>query len=140
MDYQAKILNGPFTEGELEMVLRAYPEKRENILFYNSANYFQISKVYYKELLMGYVIFFLGYHSLESNDVLIEDIGFFRNEEVLKPFMTYLLDKVKRHKVPTFPMEHVYYDPNKFGENYLEIFESLGFMQLEKKSCRGFLS
>ncbi len=140
MNSQARILTEPFTEGELELVLRAYPEKRENLLFYNSTNYFQISKVYYKELLMGYVIFFLGYHSLESEDVSIEDIGFFRNEEFLKPFMTHLLDKVKRHKVPTYPMEHVYYDPNKFGANYLEIFESLEFIPMEKKSCRGYLS
>ena len=79
---------------------------------------------------------FLGYNSLNTNDVSIEDIGYLRNEDLLKPLMYTLLLRIKEHKVLSFPLEDFYYDVDKFEEKYREIFAELDFQEIKREPCR----
>ena len=77
MDNKLTILTGKFSDEEKFLILKKYPEKEEDLNFYQETNYFQIHKLYFREFFQGYVVLFLGYHSLNSNDVSIEDIASF---------------------------------------------------------------
>ena len=123
------ILTGKFTEDELYLILKIHPEKKMDLKMYQEANYFQIHKLYFKKSFLGYVVLFLGYHSLEKNDVLIDDIGFLRDETLLEPLMYKMLTRIKEHKVFSVPLEDIYYEPSKFDSIYQEMFHSLGFRE-----------
>ena len=95
MNNKLTILTGKFNSEEEFLILKKYPLKREDIKMYQEANYFQIYKLYYRSFFMGYVVLFLGYNSLLSSDISIEDIGFLRNEEFLQPLLYQMLKKLK---------------------------------------------
>ena len=130
------ILTGKFTEDELYLILKIHPEKKMDLKMYQEANYFQIHKLYFKKSFLGYVVLFLGYHSLEKNDVLIDDIGFLRDETLLEPLMYKMLTRIKEHKVFSVPLEDIYYEPSKFNPIYQEMFLSLGFREDDRELCR----
>lgn len=136
MKHKLTVLTDKLSDAEKYLILKKYPFKEEDIKFYNEANYFQIHKLYYQHFFIGYVVLFLGYHSLDTNDVLIEDVGYLRDEELLKPLMSYLLKQVKARKVFSFPIEGIYYDASLFDEPYNEIFASLSFQETEREVCR----
>lgn len=136
MDRKLTILTGKFTSEEEYLILQRYPEKEETIREFQKANYFQIHKLYYQGFFQGYVVLFLGYNSLNTNDVSIEDLGFLRDENLLKPLMYNLLYRVKKHKVLSFPLEEFYYDASKFDDIYLDMFKSLDFQSMENEICR----
>lgn len=136
MDRKLTILTGKFTPEEEYLILRKYPDKKEDLDFFREANYFQIHKLYFQGFFQGYVVLFLGYNSLNTNDVSIEDIGYLRNEDLLKPLMYTLLLRIKEHKVLSFPLEDFYYDVDKFEEKYREIFAELNFQEIKREPCR----
>ncbi len=137
MKRSLKIIMDKLSENEEYLLLKKFPDKKDDIKLYQEAAYFQIHKLYYQEFFMGYMVLFLGHHSIESNDASIEDIGFLGNDELLKPIMFYLLNKVSQHKVLTYPFKQVYYDKEKFDDIYLELFSSLNWQQEEQEYCRG---
>ncbi len=136
MDRKLTILTGKFTPEEEYLILSKYPDKKEDLAFFREANYFQIHKLYFQGFFQGYVVLFLGYNSLSTNDVLIEDIGYLRDEDLLKPLMYTLLLRIKEHKVLSFPLESFYYDVDKFEEKYRDIFAELDFQEIKRESCR----
>ena len=136
MNNKLTIYTDKFTDSEKYLILQKYPEKKEYLDFYQDARYFQIHKLYYRGFFQGYVILFLGYHSLNTNDVSIEDIGYLRDEELLKPLMHHMLKRIKEHKVLSFPLEEIYYDADKFDATYQEIFDSLQFIEVRREPCR----
>lgn len=129
MDNKLTILTGKFSDEEKFLILKKYPEKEEDLNFYQETNYFQIHKLYFKRSFLGYVVLFLGHHSLEKNDVLIDDIGFLRDETLLEPLMFKMLKRIKEQKVFSVPLEDIYYEPSKFDSIYQEMFHSLGFRE-----------
>lgn len=136
MDNKLRVETGKFTDEEIYLILKKYPEKKEDLKIYQEANYFQIHKLYFKNFFQGYVVLFLGYHSLKNYDVLIDDIGFLRDQDLLEPLMYKMLEKVKEHKVFSVPFEGIYYDV-KFDAIYQEMFHSLGFTEDDRELCRG---
>lgn len=136
MDNKLTILTGKFSDEEKFLILKKYPEKEEDLNFYQETNYFQIHKLYFREFFQGYVVLFLGYHSLNSNDVSIEDIGYLRDPELLNPLMYRFLLRIKNHKAFSFPIDTFYYDASKFGDVYQELFRSLDFQEIEREMCR----
>ena len=136
MKNKLTILTGKFSDAEKYLILKKYPEKKEDIKFYSEANYFQIHKLYYHHFFIGYVILFLGHHSLETNDVSIEDVGYLRDEELFKPLMSFLFKQVQSHKVFSFPIDGIYYDSSKFNDDYRAIFECLAFQEIKRVVCR----
>ncbi len=131
MNNKLTILTGKFNSEEEFLILKKYPLKREDIKMYQEANYFQIYKLYYRSFFMGYVVLFLGYNSLLSSDIAIEDIGFLRNEEFLQPLLYQMLKKIKNMMNSDF-----YYNEAKFSSVYKEIFDSLGMNLLRMDICR----
>ena len=79
---------------------------------------------------------FLGYHSLEKNDALIDDIGFLGNEELLEPLMGEMLKRINEHRVFSVPLDDIYFEPSKFSSSYQNIFLSLGFKEDDRELCR----
>lgn len=136
MNHKLRILTDKFTDDEKYFILAKYPFKEEDLTFYNDANYFQVHKLYYQGFFMGYVVLFLGHNSLDNNDALIEDIGYLRGEELLKPLMYTMLERIKKHKVLSFPFKQLYYDVDKFDEIYLDIFEALNLQKIKRNPCR----
>ena len=136
MDHKLTILTGKFSLEEEYLILRKYPSKLEDLQFFREANYFQIHKLYFRGFFQGYVVLFLGHHSLESGDVLIEDIGYLRDEEFLEPLIYMMLLRIKEHKVMSFPIDDIYYDMEKVEAKYEPIFQSLGFLEDQKELCR----
>lgn len=130
------ILTGKFTDDELFLILQKYREKEMDLKIYQEANYFQIHKLYFKKFLLGYVVLFLGYHSLEKNDALIDDIGFLGNEELLEPLMGEMLKRINEHRVFSVPLDDIYFEPSKFSSSYQNIFLSLGFKEDDRELCR----
>lgn len=131
-----RIETGKFTSEEQYLILKAFPYKEESMRHYQEANYFRIHKLYYRGFFMGYVVLFPGYKSLNTDDVEIDDIGFLRNEELLKPLMYTLLRKIKRHKVLAYADEKVSYNPIKFDDVYVDMFKLLDFNTIEREICR----
>ncbi len=130
------ILTGKFTDDELFLILQKYREKEMDLKIYQEANYFQIHKLYFKKFFLGYVVLFLGYHSLEKNDALIDDIGFLGNEELLEPLMGEMLKRINEHRVFSVPLDDIYFEPSKFSSSYQNIFLSLGFKEDDRELCR----
>lgn len=136
MNRKLTVLTGKFTPEEEYLILRKYPYKQEDLDFFREANYFQIHKLYFQGFFQGYVVLFLGHNSLNTNDVSIEDIGYLRDEELLKPLMYTLLLRIKEHKVLSFPLDEFYYDALKFDGKYQEIFKALDFQEIKREMCR----
>ena len=136
MNKKIEVMSGPFSEEEVYLILRQYPEKERDLEFFLEANYFQVRKLYYQHFFLGYVVLFLGYRSIESNDILIEDISFLSNPELLSPLMSYLLKTVKANTVTPFPIDRLYYNQMKVDPVYLPIFESLDIKLGEEPKCR----
>ena len=130
------ILTDKFTEDELYLILKLHPEKETDLKTYQEANYFQIHKLYFKKSFLGYVVLFLGYHSLENNDVLIEDIDFLRDRTLLEPLMYKMLQRIKEHKVFSLPIEDIYFKASKFEPTYQEMFLALEFKEDNRELCR----
>ena len=130
------ILTDKFTEDELYLILKLHPEKETDLKTYQEANYFQIHKLYFKKSFLGYVVLFLGYHSLENNDVLIEDIDFLRDRTLLEPLMYKMLQRIKEHKVFSLPIEDIYFKASKFEPTYQEMFHALEFKEDNRELCR----
>lgn len=136
MNNKLTILTGKFTLEEEYLILKKYPEKKEDLKFFREANYFQIHKLYFRGFFQGYVVLFLGHNSLNTNDVSIEDVGYLRDPELQNPLMYHLLLRVKNHKVLSFPIDTFYYDQNKFDAIYQGIFDSLDFQEIKREPCR----
>ena len=137
MNNKISILTGKFSEEEEYLILKKFPDKKDKLQFFKEANYFQIHKLYSCGFFQGYVVLFLGFHSLNSDDVLIDDIGYLRDEELLEPLMYTMLLRIKEHKVFSFPIDDIYYDIESLEPKYEEIFKSLGFLDNNKELCRG---
>ena len=136
MNNKLTILTGKFTLEEEYLILKKYPEKKEDLKFFREANYFQIHKLYFRGFFQGYVVLFLGHNSLNTNDVSIEDVGYLRDPELQNPLMYHLLLRVKNHKVLSFPIDTFYYDQSKFDAIYQGIFDSLDFQEIKREPCR----
>ena len=133
MNKKIEVVKGPFREEEVYLILKSHPQKKNDLKFYLEANYFQIYKLYYEHFFLGYVVLFLGYNSIESNDILIEDICFLSDPLLLNPLMSYLLKFVKGNMVTSFPVERLYYNQLKVDPVYFSIFKCL---DIKEPKCR----
>ncbi len=131
-----KIKTEKFNDAEEYLILKMFPHKLDALKLYREANYFRIHKLYFQGFFIGYVVLFLGYNSIMSNDVLIDDIGYLRNNELLKPLMFNLLNRVKQHKVLSNPLEELNYDVSKFDGIYIDLFKQLDFHSISREVCR----
>ena len=136
MNKKIEVINGPFSEEEVYLILKQYPKRKRDLEFYLEANYFQIHKLYYQHFFLGYVVLFLGYNSIETNDVMIEDICFLSNPELLNPLMSYLLKAIKAKSIISFPIDQLYYNQMNVDPIYLPIFESLDIKLDGEPKCR----
>ena len=132
-----RIETGKLTKEELASILKKIikpiskqnnkSEVLEKLDLYNTANYFCIKKFYKGNELVGFGVIFLGYNTLASNDISIDNIAYWGNDEDFLRFLIAFGEELKYSKGLPFPAENIYYDETSFIEEVNIAFDTLGF-------------
>lgn len=116
-------------EDDEKFVLASKPsimkDDLESLELFNKANYFLIKKGYIDEELCGYIVFFLGYHGLESNDVSIERICF---PSVDSEFLNSFISKMVEQDGFPFLVENIYCNEERLSEEMQSILSGNGVL------------
>ncbi len=124
-----KIKTGKLEQEELKEAYNSKPQVGDNYYLnvYNEANYFVIKKFYQNDKLVGYGVIFLGHNGIENQDVAIEDIVYWGDNEYLFPFIRRFDEEIKNSMGIPFPVNNIYYDPDKFIIEIDMTFDRAGF-------------
>lgn len=128
------IKNEKLTDDELNLVKKVQRNATmgdfANLSEYNTLPWFSIKKFYQEEQLVGYVVIFLGYHSIESQDISIEDIAYWGlNEELYQVMKNFIAELKIDLLISGRTLANVYYEPERFIEEFDLVFSRVGFQK-----------
>lgn len=115
-------------EGKLNIreVLTAYNSTLflgniDDLIEYNTMNYFIIMKFYVSHFFSGYAVLFIGYNSLLTTDCSLEDITWWglKSEDLHNCLKILFLDKFNKSI-------NIYYNPHDYSELIRDELKSYG--------------
>jgi len=123
MNKEVKIVSDKFSDQEIKYLRKAFKNKETiyTLGLYNQMKFFKIYKEYINEELKGFVVLFLGYNSLSSNDIALEQVVSLDKQIDAYEIITKLILKIKAD----YPEYDFYYDINANTIFYAELLKEL---------------